>query len=168
MKKDESEVTSSRSKYYSLWDLRQAFSPPWTLVSLSAHWDRLVCLMSTANPNYVQQSTRIEAFSTTWAFGSRFFTSGLPGGAVDLLANAGDTGPVPGPGRFYTPRSNQSRTPRLLTLSSAAESCSYWSLRLRACAPKTKPSTAVRSPHATTGGSLRTATKPRHKPKQII
>lgn len=66
--------------------------------------------MGKAIPDCIKQSKGAEAFSTTWAFSSGFFTFGLPGGTVDLPANSGDTGPVPGPGRFYTPRSNQVHT----------------------------------------------------------
>ena len=33
---------------------------------------------------------------------------------------AGDTGPIPGPGRFHRPRSNRGQKPQLLNLSAAA------------------------------------------------
>lgn len=81
--------------------------------------------MGKAIPNCIKQSKGTETFSTTWAFGSRSFTSGLPGGTVDLPANAEDTGPVLGPGRFYVPRSNPAHTPTLLSLHSAPERRNY-------------------------------------------
>ena len=38
----------------------------------------------------------------------------FPGGSVDenLPANAGDTGSIPGPGRFHMPPGNSARVPR--------------------------------------------------------
>ena len=47
---------------------------------------------------------------------------GFPGGAVvkNPPANAGDTGSVPGPGRFHMPWSNKARAPQLLSLHSRA------------------------------------------------
>ena len=58
----------------------------------------------------------------------------FPGGAVvkNPLANAGDTGLSPGPGRSHMPQSNKAYAPQLL------------SLRSRACEPQ------LLSPHATT------------------
>ena len=46
----------------------------------------------------------------------------FPGGAVvkNLLANAGDTGSNPGPGRSHMPRSNWAHAPQLLSLCSRA------------------------------------------------
>lgn len=76
--------------------------------------------MGKAIPDCIKQSKGAEAFSTTWAFSSGFFTFGLPGGTVDLPANAGDTGPVPGPGRSTRHRATKS-THRVLSLHSAAE-----------------------------------------------
>ena len=47
---------------------------------------------------------------------------GLPGGAVDKNspANVGDTGSIPGPGRFHMLQSNEAHSPQLLSLSSRA------------------------------------------------
>ena len=46
----------------------------------------------------------------------------FPGGAVDknLPGNAGDTGSIPGPGRFQVPWSNPAPVPQLLSLWDAA------------------------------------------------
>ena len=46
----------------------------------------------------------------------------FPGGAVvkNPPANAGDTGPSPGPGRSHMPRNNEARAPQLLSLPSRA------------------------------------------------
>jgi len=47
---------------------------------------------------------------------------GFPGGSVvnNLLANAGDTGSMPYPGRSHMPRSKQAHAPQLLSLCSRA------------------------------------------------
>ena len=49
-------------------------------------------------------------------------TQDFPGGAVvkNPLANAGDTGSSPGPGRSHMPWSNKARAPQLLSLHSRA------------------------------------------------
>ena len=41
----------------------------------------------------------------------------FPGGPVvkNLTANTGDTGSIPGPGRFHMPRGNEARAPHLLS-----------------------------------------------------
>ena len=46
----------------------------------------------------------------------------FPGGTVvkNLLANAGDTGSTPGPGRSHMPRSNKAHAPQLLSPHSRA------------------------------------------------
>ena len=46
----------------------------------------------------------------------------FPGGTVvkNPLANAGDMGSSPGPGRSHMPQSNQARVPQLLSLHSRA------------------------------------------------
>ena len=46
----------------------------------------------------------------------------LSGDTADrnLPANAGDTGSIPGPGRFHMPRSNEAHVPQLLSPSSKA------------------------------------------------
>ena len=45
----------------------------------------------------------------------------LPGGRVDRNppVNAGDTGSIPGLGRFHMPRSNEAFAPQLLSLHAA-------------------------------------------------
>ena len=56
------------------------------------------------------EKTKMSVF--TWQKLKREFKNQLlvdfPGGAVDknLLANAGDTGLIPGPGRFHMPQSS--------------------------------------------------------------
>ena len=49
-----------------------------------------------------------------------FYWGHFPGGTVDksLPANAGDTHPIPDPGRFYVPWSNYAHVPQLLSLRS--------------------------------------------------
>ena len=62
----------------------------------------------------------------------------LPGGTVDkkLPANAGDTGSIPGPGRFHIPWSNQTQAPQLLSPRAAtAKACMP-----RACTPQPESS----------------------------
>ena len=46
----------------------------------------------------------------------RYRVSEFPGGTVvkNLPANAGNTGPIPGPERFHMPRNNQPRAAQLL------------------------------------------------------
>ena len=73
--------------------------------------------------------------------------------AKDPPANAGDTGLIPGWGRFHMVQSNQSHAPQLLSLCSRA-----WELQLlsphatttEGCAPWNLCSTQVRNPHTTT------------------
>ena len=50
------------------------------------------------------------------------FTEGSPGGAMvkNPLANAGDTGSSPGPGRSHMLQINQAHVPQLLSLRSTA------------------------------------------------
>ena len=50
----------------------------------------------------------------------------FPAGAVDknLSANAGDTGSIPGPGKFHMPRSNLAHVPQILSPCAATtEAC---------------------------------------------
>ena len=51
---------------------------------------------------------------------SKSIAQDLPGGPVvkNLPAKAGDTGLIPGPGRFHTPWSNLAHAPQLLSLRS--------------------------------------------------
>ena len=55
----------------------------------------------------------------------------FPGGAVvkNPLANAGDTGSSPGPGRSHMPWSNEACVPQLLSLRSRAREPQLLSLR---------------------------------------
>ena len=51
----------------------------------------------------------------------------FPGGAVDKNppTKTGDTGSIPGPGRFRMPHGNQARAAQLLSLCSKPASCSH-------------------------------------------
>ena len=80
-----------------------------------------------------------------WSSGKESAFRGFPVGAVvkNPLANAGDTGSSPGPGRSHMPRSSWAREPQLLSLR-------IWSLcsATRKAAMVRGPRTAMKSgPH---------------------
>ena len=61
----------------------------------------------------------------------------FPGGAVDknLLANAGDMGSIPSPGRFLMPWSNKACVPQLLSPHPRATHYNYWAHVLQLLKP---------------------------------
>ena len=77
----------------------------------------------------------------------------FPGGSVvkNLPASAGDTGSIPGLGRFHTPRSNQVHMPQPLSLGFTTDAAA--AMGSLCTAPGEGP------PLATTGENLRAATK---------
>ena len=81
----------------------------------------------------------------------------FPGGAVvkNLLANVGDAGSSPGPGRSHMPRSNYAHASQLLSLCSRAREPQLLSPRATttgAHAPQ-REATTMRSPRTATKGS---------------
>ena len=81
--------------------------------------------------------------------------------------NAGNTGSIPGPGRFHMLRSNWTHAPQLLSPGAATtesttitEALRPWSL----CSTARK-ATTIRSLHATARESLHAATKTQHSQK---
>ena len=79
-------------------------------------------------------------------------TQDVPGGALDknLPANAGDTGLIPGSGRFHMSRSSEACVPKFLSLCSTAHELQLLSSHA-----------ATTEAHETTAGSL-----PLEKPAQ--
>ena len=75
----------------------------------------------------------------------------FPGGPVvkNLSGNAGDTGSIPGPGRFHMPWTNKARAPQLLKPAHPRATRAVTTMRSPSDAPGEGPpfATSRESPH---------------------
>ena len=112
------------------WPIPLIPSQPWNIGSAHGYvlgdTSRVQPWESNVLPDWIHERTLLKPLYKLWDFEGDFLS-----GPVDKNppANAGDTGSIPGPGRFHMPWSNKAHVPWLWSLPAATTEPVLWSPR---------------------------------------